>query len=148
MFCDDCRAVTFHDREAGGFAVDEDSEPFLMLDEDDRPKRLPLGYLVHDVYPNLPRLSASAGRGCELCKLLRDTIQSPDVGGALSRRAGIDGASDTELTLTMQYVWRAMVCSFGLSLLIVNLGINTDKGASEPLVRGPDARGMTGPNSW
>lgn len=129
MFCDDCRAVIFDDKAAGGFVADEDSERFLKLDQDDRPRRLPVEYQVKDVYPDVPRLSLSASKGCGLCRTLRDTIQSADVKDAMAR-VGFDGTGNTELTLTMDYVWRAMVCSFGLSMLIVNLNMKRNDGES------------------
>lgn len=134
MFCDDCRAVIFDDKAAGGFVADEDAEPFLKLDQDDGPRRLPVEYQVKDAYPDLPRLSLSANKGCGLCRTLRDTIQSADVKDSMAR-AGFDGTGNTALTLTMDYVWRAMVCSFGLSMLIVNLDMKRNDSES-----GPDGR--------
>lgn len=129
MFCDDCRAVIFDDKVAGGFIADEDTERFLKLDQDDSSRRLPVLYQVKDVYPDLPRLSLSASKGCGLCRTLRDTIQSADVKDVMAR-VGFDGTGNTELTLTMDYVWRAMVCSFGLSMLIVNLKMKSNDSES------------------
>lgn len=129
MFCDDCKAVIFDDKAVGGFVADEDTERFLKLDQDDGPRRLPVEYQVKDIYPDLPRLSLSADKGCGLCKTLRDTIQCSDVEDTMAR-VGFDGTGNTELTLTMDYVWRAMVCSFGLSMLIVNLEMKSNDGES------------------
>lgn len=129
MFCDDCRAVIFDDKAAAGFVADEDTGRFLKLDQDDGPRRLPVEHQVKDTYPDLSRLSLSASKGCGLCKTLRDTIQSADVEDAMAR-VGFDGTGNTELTLTMDYVWRAMVCSFGLSMLIVNLNMKRNDGES------------------
>lgn len=129
MFCDDCRAVIFDDKVAAGFAADD--EVFLKLDQDDRPRTLPVEYQVKDAYPDLPRLALSANKGCGLCRVLRGAIQSVDVQESLSR-AGFDGTGNTEVTLTMEYVWRAMVCSFGLSMLIVNLNLKRNEGGSGP----------------
>ncbi|KAI7780055.1 hypothetical protein LA080_000068 [Diaporthe eres] len=99
------RAVIFDDKAAAGFVADEDTGRFLKLDQDDGPRRLPVEYQVKDTYPDLSRLSLSA-----------------NVEDAMAR-VGFDGTGNTELTLTMDYVWRAMVCSFGLSMLIVNLNM-------------------------